>query len=109
MTASPRVTARHPDDAGGVWIVTGLVLGAVVYAGMVMMLVAGFTPVTPLVVIPPVLVALIGGNNLVGGGRGHRRSARPSGPDPAPPPVGAPNGSRPAGSAVPAEESGDSR
>ncbi len=64
---------------------------------MVMMLVAGFTPVTPLVVIPPVLIALIAGNNLIGGGRSYGRSAaRPVGPGPAPRSSGGPSGPRPA-------------
>ena len=66
---------RRADDAGGVWILTGIVLGAIVYAGMVLMAVAGFTAVIPLVVIPPVLVAMIGANSLLGGGRGPTRSS----------------------------------
>jgi hypothetical protein len=103
---------RHRNDAGGVWIVTGLVLGAIVYAGMVTMLVAGFTPVTPLVVIPPVLVALIAGNNLIGGGRSYgRTAARPEGQGQTPRSSGGPDGARPAepvGSAV-AEEPGEPR
>jgi hypothetical protein len=75
-----RPSARRNDDTGGMWIVTGLVLGVVAYAGIVLMAVAGFTAVVPLVVIPPVLVALIGGNNLLGGGRSHGRSpGRPVG------------------------------
>ncbi len=79
------------DDRGGVWIVTGLVMGAIVYAGTVVMLVAGFTPVAPLVIVPPVLIALIGANSLLGGGRTRGRSTggvgrgqvplAPSGPD----------------------------
>jgi hypothetical protein len=77
-----------------VWIVTGLVLGAVVYAGMVLMVVAGVTAVVPLVVIPPVLVALIGANSLLGGGRSYGRSpGRPVGP--APLPSRGPNGAIP--------------
>jgi hypothetical protein len=63
-----------------VWIITGIVLGVLVYAGVVLMYVAGFTPVAPLVVIPPVLIGLIAGNNLLGGGRSHGRSpGRPVG------------------------------
>jgi hypothetical protein len=78
-----------------VWIVTGLVVGAIVYAGMVTMLVAGFTPVTPLVVIPPVLIALIGANSLLGGGRGSGRPrSRPAGGGSAPVPSPATNGRR---------------
>ncbi len=87
---------RRRDDAGGVWIVTGLVVGAIVYAGMVLMMVAGFTVVAPLVVIPPVLAALIGANNLIGGGRTHGRSSgRPVGQGQAPLSSSGPNGARP--------------
>jgi hypothetical protein len=97
------------DDAGGVWIVTGLVAGAIVYAGMVLMMVAGFTVVAPLVVIPPVLGALIGANNLLGGGRTHGRSpGRPVGEGQAPLSSSGPNGALPADSPppVPAAEEG---
>jgi hypothetical protein len=69
-----RGNRRHLDDAGGVWIATGIVLGVLLYAGIVLMEVAGFTAVAPLVVIPPVLVALIGANSLLGGGGSHGRS-----------------------------------
>ena len=79
---------RTPDDTGGVWIVTGIVMGALVYAGMVTMLVAGFTPVTPFVIMPPVLLALIAGNSLIGGGRTPGRSrGRPAGDGAAAPPA----------------------
>jgi hypothetical protein len=88
-----RPEARRLDDRGGVWIVTGLVLGVVAYVGIVLMAVAGFTAVLPLVVIPPVLVALIGGNNLLGGGRSHGRSpGRPVGQGRSPLSSGGPNG-----------------
>jgi hypothetical protein len=75
--------ARVPrDDAGGVWIVTGVVLGVLMYGFVVLMDVAGFTEVLPLVVLPPVVLGLIAANNLLGGGRGYGRgSARPVGPD----------------------------
>ncbi len=87
---------RRPDDAGGVWIITGLVVGAIVYAGMVLMMIAGFTVVAPLVVIPPVLAALIGANNLIGGGRTHGRSSgRPVGQGQAPLSSSGPNGTLP--------------
>jgi hypothetical protein len=56
-----------------VWIVTGIVLGALVYAGCVLMAVAGFSAVVPLVVVPPVLLGIIAANSLLGGGRDHRR------------------------------------
>ena len=79
---------RTPDDTGGVWIVTGIVMGALVYAGMVTMLVAGFTPVTPFVIMPPVILALIAGNSLIGGGRTPGRSrGRPAGDGAAAPPA----------------------
>jgi hypothetical protein len=71
------------DDAGGVWIVTGIVLGVLVYAGIVVTVMAGFTVALPLVVIPPVVVGLIGASNLLNGGRNpHARPGpRPPGPD----------------------------
>jgi len=74
------------DDQGGVWIVTGIVLGVLLYALIVLMAVAGFTAVVPLVVLPPVVVGLIGANNLLGGGRGYgRNSGRATGRGQAPP------------------------
>jgi hypothetical protein len=88
-----RTSDRHTDDTGGVWIVTGVVLGVLVYAGIVTMAVAGFSAVVPLVVIPPVLVGLIGANNLIGGGRDHGRSpGRPVGRGQAPLSSSGPNG-----------------
>ena len=57
------------------WIRTGVVLGLLVYAGVVVMAAAGFSGAIPLVIVPPVLVGLIGGANLLGGGRDHGRSA----------------------------------
>ncbi len=68
------------DDTGGVWIITAVILGLLMYVGVVVMLVAGFTVVAPLAVLPPVLVGLIGGNSLLGGGRRHGRPV----PDPVP-------------------------
>jgi len=65
---------RRRDDRGGVWIVTGIVLCALVYAGCVLMAVAGFTAVVPLVVVPPVLLGIIAANSLLGGGRDHGRT-----------------------------------
>jgi hypothetical protein len=106
-----RPAAKRPPprtDDGGVWIVTGLVLGGIVYAGMVAMLVAGFTPVAPLVVVPPVLLALIAANNLLGGGRSHGRSAgRPVGQGRAPLSSSGPNG--PVPSAAAPEEGSEPR
>ena len=93
-----RTSDRHTDDNGGVWIITGVVLGTLVYAGIVTMAVAGFTAVLPLVVIPPVLVGLIGANNLIGGGRDHGRSpGRPVGRGQAPLSSSGPNGPTPSG------------
>jgi hypothetical protein len=84
---------RSFDDRGGVWIVTGIVLCVLLYAGIVLMDVAGFTAVVPLVVIPPVLLGLIGANNLLGGGRDHGRSpGRPVGQGRAPLSSSGPNG-----------------
>jgi len=83
---------RRRDDSGGVWIVTGIVLGVLLYAGIVLMAVAGFTEVAPLVVVPPVLLVLIAGGNLLGAGRGHGRSAgRAVGPGRAPMSSNGPN------------------
>jgi hypothetical protein len=67
--AAPRVT----DDVGGVWIVTGWAVGLLVYAGVVLMAMAGFSAVLPLVIIPPVLLGLIAAGNLLGG-RSHGRA-----------------------------------
>ena len=39
---------------GGVWIVTGVGARLLVYGGVVLMAVAGFTAVLPLVILPPV-------------------------------------------------------
>jgi hypothetical protein len=64
-----RRRARGWDEAGGIWVRTGLVLGALVYVGILAMAAAGFPGAIPLVVVPPVLVGLIGAANLLGGGR----------------------------------------
>jgi hypothetical protein len=108
-----RPPRRVPDDSGGVWIATGIVLGLLVYAGMVLMQVAGFSGVAPMVVIPPVLLALIAANNLLGGGRTHGRSqGRPVGQGQAPLSSSGPNGSMaaeavpPTGDTVPEGPSG---
>jgi hypothetical protein len=65
------------DDAGGLWIGIGIAGGVVLYAGMLIMLVAGFGAILPFVVIPPVLIGLIGANSLLGGPRRPRPPARP--------------------------------
>ncbi len=67
---------------GGVWIVTGIVLGALLYAGIVLTVIAGFTVALPLVVIPPVVIGLIGANSLLGGGRAHGGGPRSRAPGP---------------------------
>jgi hypothetical protein len=72
-----RERRRPRGDSGGVWIVTGVVLGVLLYAGIVLMDVAGFTEVLPLVVVPPVLLGIIGAQNLLGGGRDHGRTPGP--------------------------------
>ena len=79
----PVRTPRHADDAGGMWIRIGIIGGLLIYAGVVVMAAAGFTEIIPFVIIPPILVALIGANSLVGGGRRRR-------PEPAPRPLGTP-------------------
>jgi len=86
---------RRRDDRGGVWIVTGIVLCTLVYAGCVLMAVAGFTAVVPLVVVPPVLLGIIAANSLLGGGRNHRRpEGRSQAQGQAPLAAGRPNGAR---------------
>ncbi len=89
MAADAPRGPRETDDVGGVWIVTGWVVGLLVYAGVVLMAMAGFSAVLPLVVVPPVLLGLIAASNLLGG-RSHR-SAPASGPD-GPGATGAPEG-----------------
>ncbi|HEY1990139.1 MAG TPA: hypothetical protein VGG43_11790 [Acidimicrobiales bacterium] len=66
-----------PGDAGGLWIGIGIAGGVALYAGMLIMLVAGFSPILPFVIIPPVLIGLIGANSLLGGPRRPRPPARP--------------------------------
>ena len=75
---------RDRDDAGGVWIVTGWVVGLVLYAGVVLAWHAGFGAAAPFVVIPPVLVVMIGAGNLISGRRPHRPPPRFNRPEPVP-------------------------
>jgi hypothetical protein len=93
-----RVTGRCPDrvrdDAGGVWIITGWVVGLIVYAGVVLAWHAGFTAAAPFVVIPAVLVILIGAGNLVSG-RPRRAAPRFNRPDLDPVPVSVLHGEPP--------------
>jgi hypothetical protein len=70
-------TPGEPDDAGGVWIGVGIAGGVVLYIGALVMLIAGFNAILPFVIVPPVLVALIGANSLLGGPRRPRPPARP--------------------------------
>ena len=72
------------DDAGGVWIVTGWVLGGLVYVGVVLAWRAGFTAAVPFVVIPAVLLFMIGAGNLLSGKRPGRPAPRFNRPDPVP-------------------------
>jgi undecaprenyl diphosphate synthase len=69
---------RVRDDSGGVWIATGIVLAILMYGFIVLMDVAGFTAVLPLVVLPPVVLGLIAANSLLNGGRGYGRGSRPA-------------------------------
>lgn len=78
MTVRGGTTSRPRDDSGGVWTTVGLIAGGIFYAGMVVMLFAGFTAILPFVVIPLVIVGLIGANSLLGGPR------RPERPPPKP-------------------------
>ena len=86
--AGGRRAERVRDDAGGVWIMTGWVVGLIVYAGVVLAWHAGFTAAAPFVVIPAVLVILIGAGNLVSG-RPRRSAPRFNRPDLDPVPVSA--------------------
>jgi hypothetical protein len=70
-----------------VWIVTGWVVGLIVYAGVVLAWHAGFTAAAPFVVIPAVLVVMVGTGNLVGGRRPGRPAPRFHRPDLDPMPV----------------------
>jgi hypothetical protein len=83
---------RVRDDAGGVWIKTGWVVGLIVYAGVVLAWHAGFTAAAPFVVIPAVLVLMIGAGNLVGGRRPGRPAPRFNRPDLDPVPLPARRG-----------------
>jgi hypothetical protein len=81
IRAAGAVADRPRDDAGGVWIRTGIVLGVLFFAFMVVLWAAGFDAIAPFVVIPIVLVALIGANSLLGGPRKREQLApRPIGP-----------------------------
>jgi len=72
------------NDVGGVWIVTGWVLGGLVYLGVVLTWRAGFTAAVPFVVIPAVLLFMIGAGNLLSGKRPGRPAPRFNTPDPVP-------------------------
>jgi hypothetical protein len=72
------------DDAGGVWIITGWVLGFLVYAGVLLAWHAGFSAATFFVVIPPLLIIMIGAGNLISGRRAGRPAPRFNRPDPVP-------------------------
>ncbi|MGC8462437.1 MAG: hypothetical protein ACP5P9_02030, partial [Acidimicrobiales bacterium] len=61
---APRGRAA-PGDAGGVWIVIGVVGGILLYAGTVLMAVAGFNAILPVVVLPPVVLLLIAGGGFL--------------------------------------------
>ena len=50
----------------------GIAGGVVLYAGAVVLAIAGFRPILPFVVVPPVLVLLIAGGSALGG-RDHGR------------------------------------
>lgn len=75
---------RVRDDAGGVWIITGWVLGALVYVGVVLAWHAGFTAAAPFVVIPAVLLVMVGAGNLLSGKRPGRPAPQFNRPDPIP-------------------------
>jgi hypothetical protein len=77
-----RSSDRCRDDSGGVWIITGWIVGFIVWLGIVAMWRAGFTPVAPLVIVPPVMLFMIGAGNLIGGRRPSRGPRRASELDP---------------------------
>jgi hypothetical protein len=72
------------DDAGGVWIITGWVLGGLVYLGVLVAWHAGFTAAAPFVVIPAVLLVMVGAGNLLSGRRPGRPAPQFNRPDPIP-------------------------
>ena len=88
---------RDRDDAGGVWIVTGWIVGLIVYAGVVLAWYAGFGAAAPFVVIPAVLVVMIGAGNLVSGRRPGRPAPRFNRPDLDPVPLASLHAARGAG------------
>jgi len=75
---------RVRDDTGGVWIITGWVLGGLLYVGVLVAWHAGFTAAAPFVVIPAVLVFMVGAGNLLSGKRPGRRAPQFNRPDPIP-------------------------
>jgi len=85
---TPTPTGRVRTDGGGMWIRITLVLGVLVYLGMVVLLAAGFEPILPFVVVPPVVAALIAGGNLLGGRSHGRPSGRGAAAGTVPPPSG---------------------
>jgi hypothetical protein len=85
-----------PSDEGGIWVMTGVVLVLIAYAGVIVLLIAGYTSVLPLVIVPLVMAGLIGANNLLGGGRTYGRTpGRPVGDGQAPLSSSGPNGPLP--------------
>ena len=94
---------RVRDDAGGVWITTGWVVGVLVYVGIVLTWHAGFTPALPFVVIPPLLLVMIGVGNLAGG-RPRRSGSRFNRPDLEPVPI---SSVYPGGTPAPTHDDGD--
>jgi hypothetical protein len=98
-----------PSDAGGIWVMTGVVLLLIAYAGVVVLLIAGYTSVLPLVVVPLVMAGLIGANNLLGGGRTYGRTpGRPVGDGQAPLSSSGPNGPLPGATEEPVADGPDS-
>jgi len=80
----PRPGGRVRDEAGGVWINTGWVVGLLLYAGVVLAWHAGFNAAAPFVIIPAVLALMIGAGNLISGRRTGRPAPRFNRPDPVP-------------------------
>jgi hypothetical protein len=83
VAGAPRGDDHRRSDAGGVWIVTGWVVGLILWAGVLVAWHAGFGAAAPFVVIPAILVFMIGAGNLIGG-RSSRPAPRFNRPDPMP-------------------------
>lgn len=76
------VSGGADERPSRVWRSTGILLGVLVYVGVVILDIAGFTEALPFVIIPPLLVVMIGGGVLLGGGQHGRRARAQATPRP---------------------------